>query len=82
VRTTTQLNPEALKRIRESKGWTQQHLANTAFGTGRSKSKDPSSHLWIYQRIEKTGRTSPMGAKNIAVALGFKVGNRERFLPL
>lgn len=77
MRNTTQLNPVKLKTIRESKGWSQQKFADHALGTGHSKSTEPSSLLRMYQRIEKTGRTSPERAKRIADVLGFKLADLQ-----
>lgn len=73
MRITTQLNQHKLKTIRESKGWSQQKLANEAFGNGHSKSTDSISFVRMYQKIEKTGRTSPERARKIADVLGYEL---------
>jgi transcriptional regulator with XRE-family HTH domain len=73
MRITTQLNQHKLKAIRESKGWTQQKLANEAFANGHSKSTDPVSFVRMYQKIELTGRTSPKRARKIADVLGYEL---------
>jgi transcriptional regulator with XRE-family HTH domain len=57
------LNPAGVKKFRESKSWTQEHLANAA-----------GVSLRTIQRIETDGSASAESRLAIAAALGVPVG--------
>lgn len=58
------LNIEQLKQLRESKGWSQSHLADVA-----------SLSLRTIQRIEKSGYASPESIKAICAAYDIQVAD-------
>ncbi len=58
------LNPEGIKKLRESKSWTQEHLA-TAAGVS----------LQTIQRMEADGSSSAESRLAVAAALGVPVEN-------
>jgi transcriptional regulator with XRE-family HTH domain len=58
------LNPEGIKRLRESKSWTQEHLASAA-----------GVSLRTIQRMEADGSSSAESRLAVAVALGVPVEN-------
>ena len=59
-----QLNIDKLKQLRESKAWSQTHLADVA---------DVS--LRTIQRIEKSGIASPESVKAICASYGIEAGD-------
>jgi DNA-binding XRE family transcriptional regulator len=71
MRSNIQLDQELLKEYRLGAGLTQQKLAEKAFVA--SEGYSDKSQLRTYQKIEKTGVTSPKGAGLIAKALGISV---------
>ncbi len=58
------LNPEGIKKLRESKSWTQEHLANAA-----------GVSLRTIQRMEADGSSSAESRLAVAAALGVPVEN-------
>jgi len=59
-----ELNKDKLKHLRESKAWSQSHLAEVA---GLS--------LRTIQRVEKSGIASPETVKAICASYGIEAGN-------
>ncbi|MGC0119961.1 helix-turn-helix transcriptional regulator [Pseudoalteromonas piscicida] len=59
----TKLDKVKLKQLRESKAWSQSHLAEVS-----------GISLRTIQRIEKTGCASPESVKSICATFGIQVG--------
>lgn len=76
MRSNIQLDQELLKEYRLGAGLTQQKLAEKAFVASQGYSD--KSQLRTYQKIEKTGVTSPKGAGLIAKALGISVSDLQQ----
>ncbi|KAF7961424.1 hypothetical protein AWV80_00270 [Cupriavidus sp. UYMU48A] len=74
-RKTYQLNPARIKQIRNSIGFKQQTVANDlhlALGMVENPSTE-RSWLAMYQKIERTGKTSERKARKLADVLGVSV---------
>ncbi len=71
------IDPHVLKQIRDSRGLTQQTVADLAFGDGKISSRDPSTWLRRYHRVEQHGRTTKHTAQLIAKALDIDVGDLQ-----
>jgi len=59
-----ELNKDKLKQLRESKAWSQSHLAEVA-----------GVSLRTIQRVEKNGMASPESVKAICASYGIKAGD-------
>lgn len=71
------INPNALRHIRESRGLTQQALADLSFGGGKSSSSDPSTWLRRYHRVEQNGSTTRHTAQLISEALDIEISDLQ-----
>jgi transcriptional regulator with XRE-family HTH domain len=75
MRPKVQLDPELLKRYRTAAGLTQDELAQASIELDDNTHKITRSH---YQKIERSGKTSPKSAKLIAKALGVSISELQQ----